>query len=126
MGKSNMVDATCEHCHVTGKHIEYPATNYAKEGHPLETRRVCQSCKHGVFIAPAPVQATETPREPEPVPVTVAADPPVETPVVQKPKRTRTAKPKVELTDEEMAGIAGLAEDDGRLFGGDPDSHEEM
>lgn len=31
-----------------------------------------------------------------------------------------------ELTDEEMAGIAGLAEDDGRLFGGDPDSHEEM
>ena len=31
-----------------------------------------------------------------------------------------------ELTDEEMAGIGGLAEDDGRLFGGDPDSHEEM
>ena len=31
-----------------------------------------------------------------------------------------------ELTEEEMAGIGGLAEDDGRLFGGDPDSHEEM
>ena len=31
-----------------------------------------------------------------------------------------------ELTDEQMAGISGLAEDDGRLFGGDPDTHEEM
>lgn len=31
-----------------------------------------------------------------------------------------------ELTDVEMAAISGLAEDDGRLFGGDPDTHEEM
>ncbi|SED11327.1 Aldo/keto reductase [Nocardioides exalbidus] len=31
-----------------------------------------------------------------------------------------------ELTDDEMAAITGLAEDDGRLFGGDPDTHEEM
>jgi 2,5-diketo-D-gluconate reductase A len=31
-----------------------------------------------------------------------------------------------ELTDDEMAGISGLAEPDGRLFGGDPDQHEEM
>ncbi len=31
-----------------------------------------------------------------------------------------------ELTDDEMAGISGLAEPDGRLFGGDPDTHEEM
>jgi 2,5-diketo-D-gluconate reductase A len=31
-----------------------------------------------------------------------------------------------ELTDEEVAGISGLAEVDGRLFGGDPDTHEEM
>ena len=31
-----------------------------------------------------------------------------------------------ELTDEQMAAISGLAEDDGRLFGGDPDTHEEM
>jgi diketogulonate reductase-like aldo/keto reductase len=31
-----------------------------------------------------------------------------------------------ELTDAEMAAISGLAEDDGRLFGGDPDTHEEM
>jgi 2,5-diketo-D-gluconate reductase A len=31
-----------------------------------------------------------------------------------------------ELTDAEVAGISGLAEDDGRLFGGDPDTHEEM
>ncbi|MGF9755670.1 aldo/keto reductase [Microvirga sp. 0TCS3.31] len=31
-----------------------------------------------------------------------------------------------ELTDAEMAAISGLAEPDGRLFGGDPDTHEEM
>ncbi len=31
-----------------------------------------------------------------------------------------------ELTEAEMAAITGLAEDDGRLFGGDPDTHEEM
>jgi diketogulonate reductase-like aldo/keto reductase len=31
-----------------------------------------------------------------------------------------------ELTDAEVAAISGLAEDDGRLFGGDPDTHEEM
>ena len=30
------------------------------------------------------------------------------------------------LTDDEMAAISGLGEDDGRLFGGDPDTHEEM
>ena len=31
-----------------------------------------------------------------------------------------------ELTDEELAAISGLADPRGRLFGGDPDSHEEM
>lgn len=31
-----------------------------------------------------------------------------------------------ELTDAEMTAISGLARDDGRLFGGDPDVHEEM
>lgn len=31
-----------------------------------------------------------------------------------------------ELTDAEMAAIGSLAEDDGRLFGGDPETHEEM
>lgn len=31
-----------------------------------------------------------------------------------------------ELTPEEMDAITALGEDDGRLFGGDPDSHEEM
>lgn len=31
-----------------------------------------------------------------------------------------------ELSQAEMAAITGLAEDDGRLFGGDPDTHEEM
>jgi 2,5-diketo-D-gluconate reductase A len=31
-----------------------------------------------------------------------------------------------EITDAEMAGISGLGEADGRLFGGDPDTHEEM
>ena len=31
-----------------------------------------------------------------------------------------------ELTDDEVAAITALAEDDGRLFGGDPDTHEEM
>ena len=31
-----------------------------------------------------------------------------------------------ELTDDEMGAITALAEDDGRLFGGDPDTHEEM
>ena len=31
-----------------------------------------------------------------------------------------------ELTDEEMQQISGLADPRGRLFGGDPDSHEEM
>ena len=31
-----------------------------------------------------------------------------------------------ELTDAEMDAISALAEDDGRLFGGDPDTHEEM
>jgi diketogulonate reductase-like aldo/keto reductase len=31
-----------------------------------------------------------------------------------------------ELTDAEMAAITGLGEDDGRLFGGDPETHEEM
>jgi diketogulonate reductase-like aldo/keto reductase len=31
-----------------------------------------------------------------------------------------------ELDDAEMAAISGLARADGRLFGGDPDTHEEM
>jgi 2,5-diketo-D-gluconate reductase A len=31
-----------------------------------------------------------------------------------------------ELTDDEVAAISGLARPDGRLFGGDPDTHEEM
>jgi len=31
-----------------------------------------------------------------------------------------------ELSTDEMAAISGLAEPDGRLFGGDPDTHEEM
>ncbi len=31
-----------------------------------------------------------------------------------------------ELDETEMAAITALAEDDGRLFGGDPDTHEEM
>ncbi len=31
-----------------------------------------------------------------------------------------------ELTDAEMVAISGLAEADGRLFGGDPETHEEM
>ena len=31
-----------------------------------------------------------------------------------------------ELTDDEVAAISGLAREDGRLFGGDPDTHEEM
>lgn len=31
-----------------------------------------------------------------------------------------------ELTDAEVAAISGLGKDDGRLFGGDPDVHEEM
>jgi diketogulonate reductase-like aldo/keto reductase len=31
-----------------------------------------------------------------------------------------------ELSEEEMAAVTGLAEPDGRLFGGDPDTHEEM
>lgn len=31
-----------------------------------------------------------------------------------------------ELSAAEMAAISALAEDDGRLFGGDPDTHEEM
>ncbi|MBL0747947.1 aldo/keto reductase [Nocardioides baculatus] len=31
-----------------------------------------------------------------------------------------------ELAGEEMDAISALAEDDGRLFGGDPDTHEEM
>ena len=32
----------------------------------------------------------------------------------------------VELTDDEMAAITGLGRPDGRLFGGDPETHEEM
>ena len=31
-----------------------------------------------------------------------------------------------ELTDDEVAAITGLAKPDGRLFGGDPDTHEEF
>ena len=31
-----------------------------------------------------------------------------------------------ELTEDEVAAISGLAEPDGRLFGGDPNVHEEM
>jgi 2,5-diketo-D-gluconate reductase A len=31
-----------------------------------------------------------------------------------------------ELTDDEMAGISGLSGPDGRLFDGDPETHEEM
>ena len=31
-----------------------------------------------------------------------------------------------ELSDDEVAAISGLARDDGRRFGGDPDTHEEM
>lgn len=30
------------------------------------------------------------------------------------------------LTEDEVAAISALAEDDGRLFGGDPETHEEM
>ncbi len=32
----------------------------------------------------------------------------------------------LELTDDEVAGISGLADSEGRLFGGDPNTHEEM
>lgn len=32
----------------------------------------------------------------------------------------------IELTDEEVAAITGMARWDGRRFGGDPDTHEEM
>ena len=31
-----------------------------------------------------------------------------------------------ELEEDEMTAISGLGEDDGRLFGGDPETHEEM
>jgi diketogulonate reductase-like aldo/keto reductase len=31
-----------------------------------------------------------------------------------------------ELSDDEMTAISALGEADGRLFGGDPDTHEEM
>ena len=31
-----------------------------------------------------------------------------------------------ELSEDEMAAITGLGRPDGRLFGGDPDTHEEM
>ena len=31
-----------------------------------------------------------------------------------------------ELTEDEVAAISALEETDGRLFGGDPDHHEEM
>jgi 2,5-diketo-D-gluconate reductase A len=31
-----------------------------------------------------------------------------------------------ELSDDEVAAITGLGRPDGRLFGGDPNSHEEM
>jgi diketogulonate reductase-like aldo/keto reductase len=31
-----------------------------------------------------------------------------------------------ELTDDEVVAISALGEEDGRLFGGDPDTHEEM
>ena len=31
-----------------------------------------------------------------------------------------------ELTDDEVDAISALADPDGRLFGGDPDTHEEM
>ena len=31
-----------------------------------------------------------------------------------------------ELTDDEVAAISGLAREDGRWFGGDPETHEEM
>jgi 2,5-diketo-D-gluconate reductase A len=31
-----------------------------------------------------------------------------------------------ELTEDELAAISGLSRPDGRLFGGDPDTHEEM
>jgi 2,5-diketo-D-gluconate reductase A len=31
-----------------------------------------------------------------------------------------------ELTDDEMSAISALSRPDGRLFGGDPDTHEEM
>lgn len=34
--------------------------------------------------------------------------------------------PEFTLTDDEMAAISALASDDGRRFGGDPDTHEEM
>jgi hypothetical protein len=30
------------------------------------------------------------------------------------------------LTDDEMGAITGLGRREGRLFGGDPDRHEEM
>jgi diketogulonate reductase-like aldo/keto reductase len=31
-----------------------------------------------------------------------------------------------ELTDDEVAAISALGRPDGRLFGGDPETHEEM
>jgi 2,5-diketo-D-gluconate reductase A len=31
-----------------------------------------------------------------------------------------------ELTDDEVAAITALGREDGRRFGGDPDTHEEM
>ena len=41
-------------------------------------------------------------------------------------QRANLHLPDFTLTDEEMAAISALASDDGRRFGGDPDTHEEM
>ncbi|MDQ2758209.1 MAG: aldo/keto reductase [Actinomycetota bacterium] len=41
-------------------------------------------------------------------------------------QRANLHLPDFTLTDDEMAAISALASDDGRRFGGDPDTHEEM
>jgi len=41
-------------------------------------------------------------------------------------QRANLHLPDFTLTDKEMAAISALARDDGRRFGGDPDTHEEM
>ena len=54
----------------------------------------------------------------------VAADP-----EVGRPRRGRRQNLDVfgfALTDDEVAAITALGRPDGRLFGGDPDTHEEM
>lgn len=52
------------------------------------------------------------------LPIPKSADP--------RRQRTNLAVDDVVLTAEELAAIGALAEPDGRLFGGDPETHEEM